>query len=84
LAELRLTYADGFTETIATDESWESGPNAITSDDFYNGQSTNAGLVDPTAASRCEREAMLALWLHSVGKRVYVANANSDRLLAFT
>jgi alpha-L-rhamnosidase len=48
LAELRLTFADGFTETIATDESWESGPSAITSDDLYNGQSIDACLVDPT------------------------------------
>jgi alpha-L-rhamnosidase len=46
LAELHLEYADGFTETIATDGSWESGPSAILADDLYDGQTIDGTLVD--------------------------------------
>ncbi|MHA7220418.1 alpha-L-rhamnosidase [Arthrobacter sp. MDT1-48-3] len=46
LAELRLTFADGFTHSISTDESWESGPSAILTDDLYDGQT-----IDGTQAA---------------------------------
>jgi alpha-L-rhamnosidase len=44
-AQLEITYGDGFVQTIATDETWESGPSATTANDIYNGQSIDARLA---------------------------------------
>ena len=41
-AQLKITYADGFVQTIGTDESWQSGPSPTTANDIYNGQSIDA------------------------------------------
>lgn len=46
LVELRITFADGHTQTVATDESWQSGPSAVLEDDLYQGQSIDARLLD--------------------------------------
>ncbi|WP_422933285.1 family 78 glycoside hydrolase catalytic domain [Sinomonas sp. P47F7] len=45
--ELRLQYADGFTETIGTDETWQSAPSDVTADDLYDGESIDARRRDP-------------------------------------
>ncbi|OHV62870.1 family 78 glycoside hydrolase catalytic domain [Pseudofrankia sp. BMG5.36] len=47
LAELHLSYADGFTQTVATDTRWQSGPSAIVDDDLYDGQTIDARRLDP-------------------------------------
>lgn len=57
-AELRLRFADGYEQFVATDESWTVGPSEITSNDFYDGQAIDArrrndrwktpGFADPT------------------------------------
>jgi alpha-L-rhamnosidase len=39
---LRLTYADGTTETIITDESWASIPGPIVFDNIYGGETYDA------------------------------------------
>lgn len=46
LAQLDITYADGFAQTIATDTTWESGPSEVLSNDLYDGQAVDARLVD--------------------------------------
>ncbi|MGD8193256.1 family 78 glycoside hydrolase catalytic domain [Herbiconiux sp. P18] len=46
LAELRVTFSDGHTQVIATDETWKVGPSEITSNDFYDGQSIDARRID--------------------------------------
>lgn len=45
-AELRLSFADGHEQLVVTDESWTAGPSAITSNDFYDGQSVDARRLD--------------------------------------
>ncbi|WES66074.1 family 78 glycoside hydrolase catalytic domain [Microbacter sp. GSS18] len=44
--ELRIRFEDGHTQTIATDESWESGPSEVLADDLYDGQTIDARLRD--------------------------------------
>lgn len=46
LAELRITYQDGYEQVIATDLDWEAGPSAICADDLYDGQHIDARLRD--------------------------------------
>ena len=42
LAQLEVTYADGSTEVIATDDSWKSHPSPILSSDFMMGETYDA------------------------------------------
>lgn len=44
LIELRVTFADGHSQTVVTDETWESGPSPILADDLYNGETIDARL----------------------------------------
>ncbi|HLT60911.1 MAG TPA: family 78 glycoside hydrolase catalytic domain, partial [Microlunatus sp.] len=41
LAQLEVTKADGSTQVIGTDESWQSCLSGILADDFYDGQRTD-------------------------------------------
>jgi alpha-L-rhamnosidase len=43
LAELRLHFADGSTETVGTDTSWQVTSSGIVDDDLYDGQTIDAG-----------------------------------------
>jgi alpha-L-rhamnosidase len=38
LMDLRITYTDGSTETIATDESWKTGMSTLTYNNIYTGE----------------------------------------------
>ncbi|MGC5170663.1 family 78 glycoside hydrolase catalytic domain [Microbacterium sp. DT81.1] len=59
-AELRLRFADGHEQIVATDETWLAGPSAVTFNDFYDGQAIDArefdqawmspGFIDPNWA----------------------------------
>ncbi len=40
-AELVLTYADGSTETVVTDESWQTSTSPILFSDIYNGETVD-------------------------------------------
>jgi alpha-L-rhamnosidase len=40
--ELRIDFADGFQQIIATDEAWQAGASAITANDLYDGQNIDA------------------------------------------
>ncbi len=42
LAQLEITYADGHTERVVTDDSWKSHPSAILSTDFMMGEDYDA------------------------------------------
>jgi alpha-L-rhamnosidase len=44
LAQLEVTYDDGSTETIATDEQWTAYESGILGDDLYDGQRTDLRL----------------------------------------
>jgi len=44
LIELRITFEDGHTQLITTDDSWKSGPSAITMNSIYDGQHVDARL----------------------------------------
>ncbi|HEY4386569.1 MAG TPA: family 78 glycoside hydrolase catalytic domain, partial [Ktedonobacteraceae bacterium] len=44
LAQLEITYADGRTERIATDESWRAATGPILSGDLYDGEMYDARL----------------------------------------
>jgi alpha-L-rhamnosidase len=46
-AQLEIRYADGFLQRIGTDESWQAGPSAVTSNGLYEGQRIDARLRDP-------------------------------------
>ncbi len=45
IAQLRLEYADGSVETIATDESWQVSPGPITFNNLFAGEDFDARLV---------------------------------------
>jgi len=47
LAQLQITYTDGTTETICTDQSWKSSNGPITESDIYNGETYDARLDMP-------------------------------------
>jgi alpha-L-rhamnosidase len=42
IAQLELTFADGTTQLILTDETWTAGPSAVTANDLYDGQTIDA------------------------------------------
>ncbi|WP_425148572.1 family 78 glycoside hydrolase catalytic domain [Deinococcus sp.] len=44
IAQLDLTFADGTTQSIVTDDTWIAGPSAVTANDLYDGQSIDARL----------------------------------------
>ncbi|MGX5717522.1 family 78 glycoside hydrolase catalytic domain [Arthrobacter sp. MAHUQ-56] len=44
MAQLDITYADGFVQTVATDETWQAGPSATVENDLYDGQTIDARL----------------------------------------
>lgn len=45
--EIRIVYADGYAQTIATDESWLWAPDRTVTADLYNGQVIDARIEDP-------------------------------------
>lgn len=47
LARLDLTYADGHTQTVQTDDSWQSGPSTTTDNQIYDGQTIDARRATP-------------------------------------
>ena len=44
LAELRVEFADGHRQVVATDETWQAGPSSTTANDLYDGQTIDARL----------------------------------------
>ncbi|MDQ0378522.1 glycoside hydrolase family 78 protein [Amycolatopsis thermophila] len=46
LAQLEVTYADGTTEVVGTDERWSARESRIVSDDLYDGQHTDLTLTE--------------------------------------
>ncbi|ESQ83180.1 alpha-L-rhamnosidase [Asticcacaulis benevestitus] len=47
IAQLDLTYADGHTETIATDDQWSISAAPVTMSDIYDGEDYDARLEQP-------------------------------------
>ncbi|MBE7030412.1 MAG: hypothetical protein E7409_03160 [Ruminococcaceae bacterium] len=47
IAVLEITYTDGTTETLVTDESWQTKPSGIMQDCMYMGETFDARLHDP-------------------------------------
>lgn len=45
-ASLRITYGDGHTQTVETDETWEWSEGPVRSADLYDGQTVDATLTD--------------------------------------
>ena len=45
-AQLEVTFEDGYTQVIATDRSWTSGPSAVVANDLYDGETIDARLRD--------------------------------------
>ncbi|GAA1448015.1 alpha-L-rhamnosidase [Leifsonia poae] len=41
-AQLEVTFADGATQTVVTDESWTAGPSAVLANDLYDGETIDA------------------------------------------
>lgn len=41
-AELRIVFADGHEQVLATDTTWQSGPSPILADDLYQGETIDA------------------------------------------
>jgi alpha-L-rhamnosidase len=46
-AQLEVEYADGRTEVVGTDASWEAGASGVLADDLYDGQTIDAGRLEP-------------------------------------
>jgi alpha-L-rhamnosidase len=44
IAQLKLEYADGSSETVITDKSWKASPGPITYSNLYGGEDFNANL----------------------------------------
>jgi alpha-L-rhamnosidase len=42
LAQLEIEFADGYVQTVVTDESWAAGPSAVVFNDLYDGQAIDA------------------------------------------
>jgi alpha-L-rhamnosidase len=42
LAQLEIEFADGYLQTIVTDNTWRAGPSAIVFNDLYDGQTIDA------------------------------------------
>ena len=42
LAQLEIEFADGYVQTIVTDNTWRAGPSAIVFNDLYDGQTIDA------------------------------------------
>jgi alpha-L-rhamnosidase len=42
LAQLEIEFADGYVQTVVTDDTWRAGPSAIVSNDLYDGQTIDA------------------------------------------
>ncbi len=40
--QLEITYADGTTQVVATDESWQAGPSSTSFNQLYDGQTIDA------------------------------------------
>ncbi len=51
IAQLQITYSDGTTETIGTDESWKATTGPIIFSDIYNGETYDARMEMPGRAS---------------------------------
>jgi alpha-L-rhamnosidase len=47
LLQLRLDYADGTTETVASDDAWRAHPSPIVENTFYHGETQDARLELP-------------------------------------
>lgn len=45
-AQLEVTFVDGATQLVVTDETWASGPSAVLANDLYDGQTIDARLRD--------------------------------------
>ncbi|MBF4613362.1 alpha-L-rhamnosidase [Curtobacterium sp. VKM Ac-1376] len=45
-AELRISFADGHEQHVATDTDWQALPSAITADQLYDGQDVDARIDD--------------------------------------
>jgi alpha-L-rhamnosidase len=45
-AQLEVTFEDGSTQVIATDQSWTAGPSAVVANDLYDGETIDACLRD--------------------------------------
>jgi len=51
IAQLEMTYTDGSTATIVTDDSWSITQSAVTASEIYNGETYDARLEQPGWAS---------------------------------
>jgi alpha-L-rhamnosidase len=45
-AQLEVTFEDGSTQVVVTDDSWTSGPSAVLANDLYDGETIDARLRD--------------------------------------
>ncbi|HWU47662.1 MAG TPA: family 78 glycoside hydrolase catalytic domain [Humibacter sp.] len=45
-AQLEVTFEDGSTQVIVTDEEWTAGPSAVLGNDLYDGETIDARLRD--------------------------------------
>ena len=45
IAQLEVTFADGYRQVVVTDETWTSGPSAVGENDLYGGQVIDARRV---------------------------------------
>jgi alpha-L-rhamnosidase len=45
-AQLEVTFADGATQLIVTDDTWTAGPSAVLANDLYDGETIDARLRD--------------------------------------
>ena len=45
-AQLEVTFADGTTQSVVTDEDWTAGPSAVLANDLYDGETIDARLRD--------------------------------------
>lgn len=75
IAQLHITYTDGSTEVVATDDSWKSSYGAIVESDIYNGEKYDARLEEEGwAKPNFMDQAWQAVAVYDHSKEILVAS----------
>ncbi|MBQ8577970.1 MAG: family 78 glycoside hydrolase catalytic domain [Clostridia bacterium] len=93
IASLDVTYADGTTESIVTDESWQYAKTGILYNDYYNGEIFDANQVygdwKPVVITDGKKEALvpqqgeIVTQIEEVTAKTYFITPKGERIIDF-
>ena len=81
LAEVRLTYADGSEESIATDESWQVTRSCIAFSNIYDGEQRDDTLAALAPAPACRVDAPAGRLMERLSTPVRIRQERKGKLL---